>query len=242
MFPIPSKQLLSLAEIASCWRREIKPTASVEEVLNLLSKAWWRGDLVTTGAGRVGLLRTLYQLYSDCIAFVVAGHSDPPQTRELADGSVEVVLWRVPLPNFEQNSWDDSNCSEAFNAVAEFWDCGSFPLLTPIIVELKTTEKEFTRWVDSQEYPAPSFWAHSEEEKLPSPNKRLSERRAEALAADYFRAEKGAGREPTQQGFETKMREEGIVGGRDLIRTAFKKVARFNEVIVRRGRPPAQRA
>jgi hypothetical protein len=242
MFPISSKQPLSLAEIASYWRREIKPAASFEEVLNVLSKAWWRGDWVTSGAGRVDLLRTLYQLYRDCIAFAVAGHSDPPQTRELVDGSVEVVLWRVPLPNSEQGTWDDTNCSEAFNAVAEFWDCDSFPLLTPIIGELKTTEEEFTRWVESQEYPAPSFWAHSEEEKLPSPNKKLSGKRANALATDYFRAEKEAGREPTQQGFETKMRGEGIVGGRDLIRTAFKKVARLNEVTVRRGRPPAQRA
>ena len=242
MFPISSKQPLSLTEIASYWRREIKPAASFDEVLTVLSKAWWRGDLTTSGAGRVDLLRTLYQLYSDCIAFAVAGHSDRPQTRELADGSVEVVLWRVPLPNSEQESWDNSNCSEAFNAVAEFWVCNSFPLLTPIIGELKITEKEFMRWVNSQEYPAPSFWAHSQEEKLRSPNKRLSESRANALAADYFRAEKEAGREPRQQGFETKMREEGIVGGRDLIRTAFKKVARLNEVIVRPGRAPAQRA
>jgi hypothetical protein len=99
MFPISSKQPLSFLEIASYWRREITPSASFDEVFNLLARAWWRGDLVAAGVNRTDLLRTLYQLDPDRIVFAVSGLPEPPLTEELPDGSVMVALWRVPLPN-----------------------------------------------------------------------------------------------------------------------------------------------
>jgi hypothetical protein len=213
MFPIPSKQLLSLSEVASYWRREIKPTASFDEVFNLLVRAWWRGDLAAEGVKRTDLVRTLYQLHSDRIAFTVPGDTEPPQTRELPDGSGEVMLWWVPLPNSEQDSWDDTNCSQAFNAIADFWDCDFFPDIEPIVCGLNVTEREFTRWIGSQEsYESPIFWAHGDQEKAPSAPKQLSARRANDLAADYFRSAREAGREPTQSGFENKMREAHLAG------------------------------
>jgi hypothetical protein len=162
MFPTKSSQPLSFSEIASYWRREVTPCASFDEILNLLARAWWRGDLVAAGANRTGLLRTLYQLYSDCIIFAVSGLPEPLQTKELQDGSVEVALWLVPLPNTNPDTWNDENCAASFNAVAEFWDCDSFSLLTPIVGGLETTEKEFTRWVGSEGYPRPIFWASGE--------------------------------------------------------------------------------
>jgi hypothetical protein len=149
-------------------------------------------------------------------------------------------LWRVPLPNTKPNTWNDENCADSFKAVAEFWDCDSFPLLAPIIGGLEAAEKEFTRWVGSQEYPRPIFWADGEEGEPSSPAKKLSEKRANQLAVDYFRREKEAGREPTQIGFERKISDEGTVGGRELLRGAYKKTARLHGVPVRRGRRPAQ--
>ena len=159
MFPISSKQPLSFAEIVSYWGREIKPAVSFDELLDLLGRAWWRGDLNGAGADRTDLLRALYQLHSDRIVFAVQGLTEPPQTRELPDGSVEVSLWRVPLPNPNPDSWNDENCANSFKAVAEFWDCNFFPPLTPIIGGLKTAEQEFTKWISSEGYPRPSFWA-----------------------------------------------------------------------------------
>jgi hypothetical protein len=144
MFPISSKQPLSFLEIASYWRREITPSASFDEVFNLLARAWWRGDLVAAGVNRTDLLRTLYQLDPDRIVFAVSGLPEPPLTEELPDGSVMVALWRVPLPNTNPDTWNDENCADSFKAVAEFWDCGSFPLLAPVIGGLTAAEKEFT--------------------------------------------------------------------------------------------------
>jgi hypothetical protein len=237
MFPIASKHPLSFVEVANYWRREIKPAATFNEVLNLLSGGWWRGDLVADGAHRADLLRFLFLHYSDVIVFAVPGFPEPPQVRELSDGGVEVKLWRVPLPNSDQVSWDDANCSESYRAIAEFWDCDSFPDFRPVIAGLKTTEKDFTRWVASQEWPAPTFWAPGEDEKLSSNTKRLSKSRAIERAAEYFRAENEAGRTPTQQGFEKKMKEEGFGRCRNLLRDVFKKVAQSNQVELRRGRP-----
>lgn len=149
-----------------------------------------------------------------------------------------MALWRVPLPNTNPDTWNDENCADSFKAVEEFWDCDFFPYLTPVIGGLKSAEKEFTRWVGSQEYPRPIFWAHGEEGEPLSPAKKLSEKRANQLAVNYFRLEKEAGREPTQMGFERKIRDEGIVGGRDLLRGAYQRAARLHGVPVRRGRPP----
>src|SRR5690348_6276848 len=113
MFPISSKRELSFEEIAAYWSREITPRTSFDEVLNLLSKAWWRGDLVGSGPNRTDLLRTLYELHCDRIVFAVQGVTETPQTRELPDGGVEVSLWRVPLPSPNPDSWDDTNCADS---------------------------------------------------------------------------------------------------------------------------------
>ena len=120
MFPIPSGRKLSFFEICKYWSREIKPSASSQELRITLSKAWWRGELVAeNGPSRLNLLRGIYSTRADFIAFIIPDETEPPQTKPLDDGLVEVFLRvRLPLPNSDSDTWTETNCVEAFEAIA----------------------------------------------------------------------------------------------------------------------------
>jgi hypothetical protein len=103
MFPIPSGQTLSFIDIADYWSREINPSASPHELRDTISKAWWRGELVAAnGPSRVNLVRALYSKCADSIAFAIPGVPDPPCSRLLDDGGVEVYL--LPRNRFRTHS------------------------------------------------------------------------------------------------------------------------------------------
>src|SRR6516162_9482713 len=80
MFPIPSERKLSVVEIAKHWSREIEPPASPQELRDVISKAWWRGELIATdGASRLSVLRGYYSRSAKFIAFAVPNTEEPPQ-------------------------------------------------------------------------------------------------------------------------------------------------------------------
>jgi hypothetical protein len=179
MFPIPSSQPLSFAKVADYWSREVRPPASPAELLNELIKAWWRGEFVASGAKRADVLRGIYSSRPDLVAFAFPESPDPPQMNELPNKIVEMLwLWRVPLPNPRPQTWDDDNCTEAFQVVAEAWDGepGIFELCFPVLRALELTERELSKWIDSQGWPALIFWASDEEGKQSSLPKKSNSR------------------------------------------------------------------
>jgi hypothetical protein len=90
MFPI-SDDTMSFSNIADYWSREIKPSASVLELLKELERAWWRGEIVgETGLTRLNLIRYLFKSTDDFgIVFVVDDQPGPPETKSLT------ALWRL---------------------------------------------------------------------------------------------------------------------------------------------------
>jgi hypothetical protein len=160
MFPIPSDQMLSFKDIADYWSGEIKPSRSQQQLRDHLSKAWWRGDLVAAnGPSRVHLLRGLFAKCSHDILFVIPGVPEPPRSRPLEDGGMVVFLHpRVPLPNAQPATWTDTNCAEAFNAIAEAWDERLFGHLAFEVPFIVLTVGEFIRWLDKCGYDRPTFW------------------------------------------------------------------------------------
>ena len=234
MFPVPADQKLSLFDIADYWAKEIAPRCTPVELLIFLARAWWRGELVAdNGPTRLNVLRSLYACFSDRIAFYVAGTSEKPGVRELPDGGVEIWLWRVPLPNLVPESWTDSNCAGAFEALAAAWDSDLNDLAAPLFGGAEFSETVFTRWITGR-YRRPVFWASATEH---GPARKLTEPDAEQLAGEYIQSEKSEGRQPKQDGFLQWARAKGIVGQRDILREAFKRVAGLQAIEVRRGRP-----
>jgi hypothetical protein len=72
MFPIPSEQKLSYVAIANYWSREIRPSASPEELRDVLAKAWWRGELIAAnGSSRLSVLREYYLRSADFTALAI---------------------------------------------------------------------------------------------------------------------------------------------------------------------------
>lgn len=139
MFPIPSGRKLSFFEICKYWSREIKPSASSQELRITLSKAWWRGELAAAnGPNRVDLLRALYSTCADFLAFIIPDETEPPETEPLDDSLVDVRA-RVPLPSPDYDTWTEADCVEAFEAIADAWDEELFHLIAPIVMGVVLT-------------------------------------------------------------------------------------------------------
>jgi hypothetical protein len=236
MLPIPSNKKLSLFNIADHWAREIVHRCTPLEVLIELSKAWWRGQLASdNGPKRVRVLQALHACYSDRIVFYVTGTAEKPGERELPDGSVEISLWCVPLPNFEPGTWTDTNCASAFEALALAWDPELYDL-APLVGGVLLSQSEFSRWIDEhRDWQRPVFWA--DEQSSSSPDRKLTKSSAAQLAYEYIQTQKDAGRTPTQDGFINWVHDRKLNGPRDILREAFKTVARVKRIPVMPGRP-----
>ncbi len=241
MYPISAKQKLTLLDIAVHWSREIEPRIEPSEVLDGLVKAWWRGELTATnGPSRHETLRALYKSYQDRIAFTAPGLKEPVSSKTLPKGGVAVFrLWTVPLPNFQPRSWDDTNCSEAFGAVADAWDYQRFEIVALSVCWIQLTVAEFMSWIDGSPYPTPTFWQIAEETDVAKgPTKLISEKSAPKHAQAYIDSARATGQRPTQVGLEVYTREQCLRGGRDYVRKAFKKLMEAAGVEVKRGRIP----
>ena len=168
MYPISAKQNLTLLEIARHWSREITPPMKEAEVLDGLIEAWWRSELIATqGPSRADMLRVIYKTYQDRVAFTAPGLEESASTKALPDGGLVVFrLWQVPLPNAQPNSWDDTNCEEAFEAVANAWSSADFNIVMTSIAWIELTPTEFKRWTNKNGYRPTTFWG-IEEERLP---------------------------------------------------------------------------
>lgn len=161
MFPI-SGEALSILCIARYWSREIHPTVSAEELRLRLEQAWWRGELVGDGdPDRSGALHLLYSTCQDCIAFALPGEEEPVRTME-DDGSLVVIRpVRVPLPGPDPRAWTESECSRAFEAIADGWDLmpeQAKHAVGPIIAGIEISRDEFRRWIASHSFRRPKFW------------------------------------------------------------------------------------
>ena len=161
MFPI-GKSKLSLREIANYWAREIQPPASRNELLQKLEAAWWlgqiRGDSVKS---RLDLLKHMLAMYDGDDARIVflVENFDEPQPKQLPDGSVRVdVRHRIYLPSRDKNTWDESNCEDTFQSLAQTSSTESYPEMTPGLAWIELTFEEFTDWLASQGYAKPKFW------------------------------------------------------------------------------------
>jgi hypothetical protein len=235
VFPIPSNQPLSFGKIADFWAREISPRVGPDELLHELTKAWWRGELIANGAERRNVLEAIFKSQPPFVAF---GFPESPNLhiRELPSGNVE-VQFLVLLPNPQPKTWDDNNCLGAYRAVADAWEIKPdiFELSIPVVRSLETTEEEFSKWVIERKWPRPTFWAVSEKIGHSSPlPKSLSEGQTVALAQEYFNSAKNEKRTPTLLGFEEYLKQRGVRGNRENLRTAFRKL---NGPAVRGRRP-----
>jgi hypothetical protein len=161
MFPI-SDDTLTFSEIADYWSREIKPKASVFELLRVLEKAWWNGEIVgETALSRLKLLRHLFQSSHDFgIVFVLGDEPGPSEIKEPTDGNVDFDLRpRVKVPATDTVTWNDTNCALAYQALASWSSLTSDPVIGPA---LRGIHQDFIQLLLRHRHNLPTFWATSE--------------------------------------------------------------------------------
>lgn len=163
MYPIPSERTLSVVEIAKHWSRQIEPPASAQELRDVISKAWWRGELIAAkGASRLSVLHGYFLRSAKFIAFVVPNMEESPQWMPVDEEVIEFVRpLRVPLPNANPETWTDADCAPAFDAIAEQWKEAVISPSAPLFLDIVLTSSEFFQWVDAIGYSRPSFWANA---------------------------------------------------------------------------------
>jgi hypothetical protein len=159
VFPIPQDRVLSLRTIADYWSREVQPPATKQETLTELIEAWWRAEFVGNGKpNRIMVLRWLYQNCQDCIVFTVPGLETLPQIDGTEDGGVSG--WPdVSLPNLEPDSWDETNCAQAFEALALEWFLLNDKVYESMICVTQLDRAEFYGWLAKRGNWLPVFWA-----------------------------------------------------------------------------------
>src|SRR5262249_2341225 len=164
VFPI-AKAALSLLEISDYWSREIRPSASPNELLSILVSAWWLGEL--RGDSKHSPLQLLKIMYTSRfrddlgIVFIV-GDGAGPLPVELPDDSLKLDLRpQIHVPSSDTESWDEAACRDAFHALAEVTERKSIKSYREFAVMLPSiglTCEEFNTWCRKRGYPKPKFW------------------------------------------------------------------------------------
>ena len=100
----------------------------------------------------------------DGILFVVRGDEAPPTSRNLPDGSVSVdIRPEVPVPSAHTDIWDEANCQDAFDALAQATSTEHYPEIAPGLAFIELTLDEFARWLRGRGHVIPSFWNQAPE-------------------------------------------------------------------------------
>src|SRR5262249_22352306 len=171
MFPI-TKSALSLLAISDYWPREIRPSASPDEILSTLVSAWWLGEL--RGDSKHSPLQLLKIMYTSRfrddlrIVFVVSGGVGPLPV-ELPDGFLILDLRpQIHVPSSDIESWDEAACQDAFHALAEVTEAAaevrgiplfrSYQDFAVFLPSIKLTYQEFNSWCRKRGYSKPKFW------------------------------------------------------------------------------------
>jgi len=165
MFPI-SKVDLSFLEIADYWSREIQPPASKWELLDLLIRAWWRGEILGDAPPRLEFLKKMFAKRSgkdelSGIVFNLEGEVGEPTETELPDGCVDVdIRPRVPVPSRNTDGWNEAECDPAFQSLgSEAVSCVEhYDDWLPGFGWFNLSRNEFMKWVAVQRYSLPTFW------------------------------------------------------------------------------------
>jgi hypothetical protein len=122
------------------------------------------------------------------------------------------------------DSWKESECTEAFQSVAQIWDALRFELVTPVVCGLELAEAEFTRWIASYGYERGTFWAIGEDAEERIAADKISRSKLEVLAREYYEiASEGA--RPTQSGFAHWLETKNVHAPRGEVYSAYKKIS-----------------
>ena len=162
MFPI-AKAVLSFREISDYWSREINPRVSRKELLHTLEAAWWlgelRGDSVDSRLQMLQKMFTAMRHRDDLGIVFVIGNSPGPLPIQLPDGSYTAdVRQQIRVPSTNIDTWDESSCREAFQALAEKCSLDSYPELAVGFAWISLSYEEFITWCEKRGFPDPTFW------------------------------------------------------------------------------------
>jgi hypothetical protein len=240
--PIPSHRELSISEIAEHWHREIDPPAPPREIREEMIKAWLRRELPATGGPQpIEVLRSLHgtgDVYP--VLFVIKGDEPAPVSVPRDDGGVDVdVRVRLPVPNGSPATWNDDNCQEAFEALANDWSETRFgPLAVGLMLGITIRVERFFEWLDKRGSDRPTFWTPPPNVSTPTRRERpVTEVNARGLYQEYSSSCDAEALRPTQHKFEKFVQQKGFYSGRRHLRKIFKEKQAAAGKEVRRGRP-----
>lgn len=176
---------LSIRRICELWSAELARGDPVVRARGELEQreelecAWWRGELLGDGPGRLSVLQMLFRGYRGVIAFGTGTNRPQATLRRPAS---------VLVPNLEPNSWTEEICDGAFHELAGSWwtlcliSRKVAESIEPLILESEICRPDFIRWTTARGFRRPRFWIVAP--RLPSvqtaPQKRPTQKQYES--------------------------------------------------------------
>jgi hypothetical protein len=185
VFAISGTRKLNFMEIADYLSREPQVLMSFREILHELICAWWRGEFPELdGPTRSEVLRHIYRRRKGFVAFRVPGKPTMKRISYLPDGGVLLIRpVEVPLPNTDPTSWNDRNCSAAYDALADGWGYFQDDPIEPVVGGIGLARSVFIDWLKSRGATMlPRFWRdetnhQAQVEEARQPESKTKERR-----------------------------------------------------------------
>jgi hypothetical protein len=164
VFPI-CKPELSFGDISELWAPELK--LSRDRAQALLEGMFWLGEIsIVSGITRLELLKRLVKWMrnsaSSDIVFVTSESTPPPKTMGLTD--YINLRPRVVVPSGDAETWTESSCDAAFEAMSEIPSLQHYPEWSPGFHATKLTRDEFFKLIAVRHFPYPTFWKRANHE------------------------------------------------------------------------------
>ena len=167
MYPLRDDHI-RLGELANYWCRDMPQRQVEEEVLSLLVKAYWRGELQIRGANdlkpfkRTELIKIIedHERPKGDEAKILIGASEdelPPKQIDNTDGSFSIDLRpRLILP--KKHPWPASVVAGAFETMSNVnWEDYASSMRAGLVCCM-VGKDDFAEFCDAQGYDRPKFW------------------------------------------------------------------------------------
>jgi hypothetical protein len=156
---------LSVEIITEWGAREIQPSRSRDELLDLLEAAWWRGELKTgTSFTPLALLKSMFRSAreGDLTGVIFVTKDDATVPLELADGSqlfdVNDLKPEILVPSNDPETWTEASCAPAFEALAQKPSRDHYSDRTIQFLMMEVYRDQFVRLLKAHGVRLPKFW------------------------------------------------------------------------------------
>jgi hypothetical protein len=139
----------------------------LDELLDFLEAAWWRGELKADSFTRLALLRSMFRSARagdwGGLVFVTQEDAILPEGIELADGGLllnanDLKRPRILVPSNDPETWTEASCDSAFQKLSETPSRKHYHERTVGFLMMQVYRDQFVSLLSKRGLDLPKFW------------------------------------------------------------------------------------